>query len=46
MVRNQFPSVTLIRRRCNEGAVARNHGLAAAKTPLVAFADDDFWWAP
>nr|WP_260710593.1 glycosyltransferase [Dactylosporangium aurantiacum] len=32
--------------RRNAGAVARNHGVAAAGTPYVAFADDDSWWAP
>jgi GT2 family glycosyltransferase len=46
MVRDRFPGVTLIERPRNEGAVARNHGVAAARTPYVAFADDDSWWAP
>jgi GT2 family glycosyltransferase len=30
----------------NEGAVARNIGVAHCSTPYVAFCDDDSWWAP
>ena len=30
----------------NLGAVARNLGVQQARTPYVAFADDDSWWAP
>jgi GT2 family glycosyltransferase len=30
----------------NEGAVARNVGVATAATPYVAFCDDDTWWEP
>lgn len=30
----------------NEGAVARNIGVARAGTPYVAFCDDDSWWEP
>jgi N-acetylglucosaminyl-diphospho-decaprenol L-rhamnosyltransferase len=30
----------------NLGAPARNLGVVAARTPYVAFADDDSWWAP
>ena len=30
----------------NEGAVARNIGVASAHTPYVAFCDDDTWWEP
>lgn len=37
--------VQLIRLRRNEGAAARNAGVAAAATPYVAFSDDDSWWA-
>jgi glycosyltransferase involved in cell wall biosynthesis len=37
--------VQLIRLRRNIAAAARNVGVAAAKTPYVAFSDDDSWWA-
>jgi GT2 family glycosyltransferase len=37
--------IRLIRLRRNEGAVARNAGVAVAATPYVAFSDDDSWWA-
>jgi GT2 family glycosyltransferase len=45
MTRN-FPGVRVIALRRNAGAVARNLGVRAARTPYVAFADDDSWWAP
>jgi GT2 family glycosyltransferase len=45
-VRRHFPLVEVIALPRNRGAVARNIGLAEATTPLVAFADDDSWWAP
>ncbi|TDC47498.1 glycosyltransferase [Jiangella ureilytica] len=38
--------VRVVRLPGNIGAVARNVGVAAARTPYVAFADDDSWWAP
>jgi GT2 family glycosyltransferase len=40
------PATTVIALRRNAGAVARNVGAARAETPLVAFSDDDSWWAP
>jgi GT2 family glycosyltransferase len=46
VVAERFPDVRVIRLSRNEGAVARNHGVTAATTPYVAFADDDSWWAP
>jgi GT2 family glycosyltransferase len=36
----------LIELPTNEGAVGRNVGVAASRTPYVAFCDDDSWWAP
>ncbi|HEX2574866.1 MAG TPA: glycosyltransferase [Aquihabitans sp.] len=45
-VRACFPEVQVIALDRNEGAVARNIGVATAATPVVAFADDDSWWAP
>jgi GT2 family glycosyltransferase len=41
-----FPAVRVIRTDRNLGAVGRNLGVLAAETELVAFADDDSWWAP
>ncbi|MFI6368039.1 glycosyltransferase family 2 protein [Nocardia sp. NPDC050630] len=40
-----FPDVKVIRLRRNLGASARNLGVAIARTPYVAFSDDDSWWA-
>src|SRR5215218_1414627 len=45
-VAGRFPGVRVLRLPRNHGAAARNYGVAAAKTPYVAFADDDSWWAP
>jgi GT2 family glycosyltransferase len=36
----------LIELDTNRGAVARNVGVAECRTPIVAFCDDDSWWAP
>src|SRR5215217_8224496 len=41
-----IPGVHLVRLPVNLGAAARNLGVALAKTPYVAFSDDDSWWAP
>ncbi|OCB33010.1 transferase [Mycobacterium malmoense] len=38
--------VTVIPLDRNEGAVARNVGVARCGTPYAAFCDDDSWWAP
>jgi GT2 family glycosyltransferase len=38
--------VVLIGLASNLGAVARNVGVAACRTPYVAFCDDDSWWEP
>jgi N-acetylglucosaminyl-diphospho-decaprenol L-rhamnosyltransferase len=41
-----FPHVTVVRLGENRGAAARNIGVELARTPYVAFADDDSYWAP
>ncbi len=38
--------VWLIALTSNAGAVARNTGVAACRTPYAAFCDDDSWWQP
>ncbi len=40
-----FPGVRVIRLPRNIGAAARNLGVEVARTPYVAFSDDDSWWA-
>jgi GT2 family glycosyltransferase len=45
-VSRAHPEVTVVRLPRNLGAVARNVGVARARTPYVAFADDDSWWQP
>jgi GT2 family glycosyltransferase len=46
LVRRRFPDVEVVALGENRGAVARNVGVRRARTPFVAFADDDSWWAP
>jgi GT2 family glycosyltransferase len=43
-VERAFPQVRLTRLAQNLGAAARNLGVRQARTPYVAFADDDTWW--
>jgi GT2 family glycosyltransferase len=45
-VAQALPGVQVIRLARNRGACARNVGVRAARTPYVAFSDDDSWWAP
>jgi GT2 family glycosyltransferase len=45
-VRARFPGVDVIRASRNLGAPARNVGVRSARTPYVAFSDDDSWWQP
>lgn len=44
-VREHFPDVRLIEAGANLGAAGRNLGVEAAQTELVAFCDDDSWYA-
>lgn len=41
-----FPGVRLITLPRNLGCAARTVGVRAARTPYVAFSDDDSWWEP
>lgn len=45
-VQERFPDVDVVRLERNVGAYGRTIGVRRAGTPLVAFADDDSWWAP
>lgn len=45
-VERHYPDVTVLRPGRNLGATGRTLGVEAARTDLVAFADDDSWWAP
>src|SRR4051812_42050385 len=42
----RLPGAEVIRLPANAGAAARNTGVEHARTPLVAFADDDSYWEP
>lgn len=46
MVRDRYPAVTLVELGRNLAAAARNEGVRRARTPYVAFSDDDSWWEP
>jgi GT2 family glycosyltransferase len=43
-VRRAVPEARVIELPANRGVAARNIGVAAATTSLVAFCDDDSWW--
>lgn len=45
-VRAALPHVRVVELGRNHGAPARGIGVELARTPYVAFADDDSWWAP
>jgi GT2 family glycosyltransferase len=43
-LRRRFPQVQVLEMGRNLGAAARNAGAEQARTPYVAFCDDDTWW--
>lgn len=45
-VRTWYPEIILVSCGSNLGAAGRNLGVEQVHTPLVAFSDDDTWWAP
>src|ERR687898_1528156 len=45
-VRGAFPHVRVLQLATNRGSAARTVGARAARNDIVAFADDDSWWAP
>jgi GT2 family glycosyltransferase len=45
-VQRLFPTVTVIPLSINIGIGARNLGVREARTPYIAFSDDDSWWEP
>lgn len=45
-VRAKHPDVRLVPLGRNRGAGARDIGVHLARTPYVAFSDDDSWWEP
>jgi len=45
-IHERFPGVTVIASRRDIGSATRTLGVEATDTPLVAFSDDDSWWAP
>jgi GT2 family glycosyltransferase len=45
-LRHAHPDVEILELPTNVGGAARNVGARQARTPYVAFADDDSWWDP
>lgn len=45
-VRRLHPAVAVLSPGRNLGALGRNLGVLHARTPYVAFSDDDSWWEP
>jgi GT2 family glycosyltransferase len=45
-VGRDYPGVRLIGSTRELGSAARTLGVTASDTPLIAFSDDDSWWAP
>jgi GT2 family glycosyltransferase len=44
LVREKYPEVNLLQLPENYGSAGRNIGVERARTPYIAFADDDSWW--
>ena len=44
LVRSRFPTIEVFRLTHNQGAAARNVGVAALDQPYLALCDDDVWW--
>lgn len=44
VVREKYPEVELLQLPENCGSAGRNIGVEWARTPYIAFADDDSWW--
>lgn len=45
LVHTHYPEVRLLQLPENYGSAGRNIGVEQVRTPYVAFADDDSWWA-
>ncbi|GAB4027447.1 glycosyltransferase family 2 protein [Spirosoma gilvum] len=45
-VKAAYPAVTVLALDDNKYCAARNEGVKEAKTPLIAFCDDDSFWQP
>ena len=45
-VRDRHPGVEVVEAGRNLACAGRNLGVRRARTPFVAFCDDDSWWAP
>jgi GT2 family glycosyltransferase len=45
-VARDYPGVRVVRLAGNAGGAARTAGVRALETEIVAFSDDDSWWAP
>lgn len=45
-VARRHPAVRIRSLGYNAGSAARNEGVKSSRTELVAFCDDDSWWAP
>lgn len=43
-VRRRFPGVDVVTLGYNAGSAGRTAGVRCARTPYVAFSDDDSWW--